>query len=64
MTRRATYHNLDEDPSYEHVVDQAVRVRVGRRDLDRAMARTTTAIVKALVGAKRRLWFRYHQAAA
>jgi hypothetical protein len=39
-----------------------VRVRVGRKDLDRAMIRTTTAIVKAL-GAKRRLWFRFEAAA-
>ena len=56
------YHDLDEDPSCEHVVDQAVRVRVGRPDLDRTMVRTTTAIVKAL-GSKRRLWFRFEAAA-
>jgi hypothetical protein len=34
-------------------------VRVGRRDLDRKMVRTTTAIVKAL--GKKRLWFQYEQ---
>jgi len=61
-TKAVKYHDLDEDPSCEHVVDQAVRVRVGRRDLDRTMVRTTTAIVKAL-GAKRRLWFRFEAAA-
>ena len=54
--KKATrYHDLDEDPSCEHVVDQAVRVRVRRPDLDRTMVRTTTAIVKAL-GTKRRRW--------
>jgi hypothetical protein len=60
--KAARYHDLDEDPSCEHVVDQAVRVRVRRPDLDRTLVRTTTAIVKAL-GAKRRLWFRYEQPA-
>jgi hypothetical protein len=50
----ARYRDLDEEPSCEHVVDQAVRVRARRPDLDRAMVRTTTAIVKTL-GAKRRL---------
>ena len=53
MRPRPTYRDLDEDPSCEHVVDEAVRRRVGRRDLDRKLVRTTTAIVKAL-GAKRR----------
>jgi hypothetical protein len=62
QAKAARYHDLDEDPSCEHVVDQAVRVHVGRRDLDRAMVRTTTAIVKAL-GANRRLWFRFEAAA-
>ena len=56
------YRDLDEDPSCEHVVDQAVRVRVGRRDLDRKLVRTTTAIVKAL-GARRRRWFDYERVA-
>jgi hypothetical protein len=60
--KAARYHDLDEEPSCEHVVDQAVRVRVARQDLDRTMVRTTTAIVKAL-GAKRRLWFRFEAAA-
>ena len=39
---------LEEDPSYEHAVDQRVRIRVGRRDLQRTVADTSTAIVKAL----------------
>ena len=62
MKRGATYRSLDEDPSCEHVVDEAVRVRVGRRDLDRKLVRTSTAIVKAL-GAKRRRWFEYERVA-
>lgn len=37
-------------------------MRVGRRDLDRKLVRTTTAIVKAL-GSKRRRWFDYERVA-
>lgn len=62
MKRRPSYRSLEEDPSYEHPADQAVRLRVGRQDLARKAADASTAIVKAL-GAKRRLWFRYEQAA-
>ena len=58
---RLTYASLEEDPSCEHAVDRAVRIRVGRRDLDRKMADASTAIVKAL-GKKRRLWFNYERA--
>jgi len=58
---RVTYRSLEKEPSYEHVVDRAVRMRVGRRDLDRKMANASTAIVKAL-GPKRRLWFAHERA--
>jgi hypothetical protein len=34
----ARYHDLDEDPSCEHVVDEAVRRRVWRDDFVRATA--------------------------
>jgi len=62
MKPRPTYRSLEEDPSYEHAIDQRVRIRVGRRDLQRTVSDTSTAIVKAL--AKRRaLWFRYEHAA-
>ena len=37
-------------------------MRVGRRDLDRKLIRTSAAIVKAL-GARRRRWFRCEAAA-
>jgi hypothetical protein len=67
MKRRAkepklTYRSLEEDPSYEHPVDQIVRIRVGRRDLQRAITTSTDAIVKAL-GKRRRLWFDFETAA-
>ena len=67
MSRRAkpprpTYRSLEEDPTYEHVVDRMVRLRVRGRALKRTAAYASHAIVKAL-GAKRRLWFRYERAA-
>ena len=57
---RVTYKSLEEDPSCEHVADRRVRLRVKRPDLDRAMVRTTSAIVNAL-GKRKALWFRYEQ---
>ncbi len=60
---RPTYRSLEVDPSYEHAIDQRVRIRVGRRDLQRTVADTSTAIVKALGKRQRRLWFRYEHAA-
>jgi hypothetical protein len=59
---RPTYRGLEQDPSYEHAVDQRVRIRVGRRDLQRTVSDTSSAIVKAL-GKQRRLWFRFEHAA-
>jgi hypothetical protein len=59
---RPTYRGLEVDPSYEHAVDQRVRIRVGRRDLQRVVSDTSSAILKAL-GKHRRLWFRYEHAA-
>ena len=59
-TQVVSYRSLEEDPSCEHVADRRVRLRVKRPDLDRAMVRTTSAIVKAL-GKRRRLWFRYER---
>ncbi len=63
MKPRPSYRALEEDPSYEHAVDQRVRIRVGRRDLQRTVANTSTAIVKALGKRQRRLWFRFEHAA-
>ncbi len=63
MKPRLTYRSLEEDPSYEHAVDQQVRIRVGRRDLQRIVSDTSTAIVKALGKRQRKLWFRYEEAA-
>ncbi len=60
---RPTYRDLEEDPSYEHAVDQCVRIRVGRRDLQRIVSDTSTAIVKALGKRQRKLWFKYEHAA-
>lgn len=62
MKPRVTYHALEEDPSCEHPVDQTVRLRVGRRDLQRIVANTSHAIVQAL-GSKRKVWFDYESAA-
>jgi hypothetical protein len=59
---RLTYRSLEEDPSYEHPIDKTVRIRVGRRDLQRTVVKTTDAIVKAL-GKRRRLWFDFETAA-
>jgi hypothetical protein len=59
---KLTYRSLEEDPSYEHPIDQTVRIRVGRRDLQRTAATSTDAIVKAL-GKRRRLWFDFETAA-
>lgn len=63
MKPRVTYRGLEEDPGCEHPVDHLVRVRVGRRDLDRIVDRTTIAIVKALGMRSKRLWIEYEQAA-
>jgi len=60
---RPTYRGLEEDPSYEHAIDQRVRIRVGRRDLQRTVSDTSSAIVKALGKRQRKLWFRYEHAA-
>ena len=57
-----TYRALEEDPSYEHTVDQTVRLRVGRTDLRRIATTKSHAIVKAL-GPKLKLWFDYETAA-
>lgn len=62
MKPRVTYRGLEEDPSYEHPVDQTVRLRVGRRDLQRVITTESHAIVEAL-GAKRKHWFDYERAA-
>lgn len=62
MKRHLTYRALEVEPSYEYPVDQAVRLRVGRRDLQRTAANSSTAIVKAL-GRRRKLWFTYELAA-
>jgi hypothetical protein len=62
MKPRVTYRGLEKDPSYEHAVDQTVRLRIGRRDLQLIVATKTDAIVKAL-GAKKRLWFDFEAAA-
>lgn len=62
MKPRVSYRALEKDPSYEHPVDQTVRLRVGRRDLQRIVAAKSTAIVKAL-GTRRKLWFDFEAAA-
>ncbi len=63
MKPRVTYRALEKDPSYEHPVDQTVRQRVGRRDLQRIVATKSHAIVKALGPRKRKLWFDFESAA-
>jgi len=63
MKPRPSYRSLEVDPSYEHAVDQRVRIRVGRRDLQRVVSDTSTGIVKALGKRKRALWFKYEEAA-
>ena len=62
MKKRPSYRSLEQEPNYEHPVDERVRIRVGRRDLQRIIADAPTAIVKAL-GRRRHLWFRYERAA-
>jgi len=59
---RVSYRALEAEPSYEHPVDKTVRLRVGRRNLQRIVADKSHAIVKAL-GAKRKLWFDFETAA-
>lgn len=61
MKPRVSYRALEEDPSYEHPVDQTVRRRVGLRDLQRIITMKSDEIVKVL-GAKRMLWLDYESA--
>jgi len=60
---RVSYRGLEEDPSYEHPVDQTVRLRVRRKDLQRIVANESHAIVKALGAKKKHHWFDFEAAA-